>query len=296
MYINVYPQFQTIGDTPRRLLAWIGTPATPKAPQLAHSESMAPGRGQPGGRFHKVKTSEQTAEEAERAKERKKRLEERREQFDIRRLDLFGYEPRYTFPGHRTIFGALTSVFLAGAVFLRLTVQTWDFLFPEALITENRMLFANDLQDEFTLPKLGVVFKRNGWKPFYDPTYFTFRFQQGHSGRASNSTYSDLGEQLCSFVDAHGRIREDEARCPAIEGHVLGNFFDEKYVPYHPLISYIRPTNLQDFAQERFKSDQFNDSNLSPPSKSHPNATKHIHSSPPGKNPDPNKYIHTKQG
>ena len=57
----------------------------------------------------------------------------------------------------------------------------------------------------FPLPKLGggvpfaatgsnslslsLVFKRTGWQPFYDPTYFKIQFRQGIAGRASNSSY-----------------------------------------------------------------------------------------------------------
>ena len=148
---------------------------------------------------------------------------------DVRNLDIFGYEPDYTFPGYRSRFGACTSVLLALAVLLRICTRFIDFLYPEAVISENKLLFPRDMQAHYELPKFGFVFKKAGWQPFYDPTYFTFGFEQGYSGRASNSSYTDLGDQTCSFVDTHGRIIEDEARCPDLTGSVVGNFFDDKF-------------------------------------------------------------------
>ena len=40
---------------------------------------------------------------------------------------------------------------------------------------------------------------------------------------ASNSSYEDLADMPCSFVDIYGRIVEDEARCPAGPSTMLGN-------------------------------------------------------------------------
>ena len=105
-------------------------------------------------------------------------------------------------------------------------------------------MFERDLETPFTLPKMGLVFKKTGWKPFYDPTYFRFRFQQGDSGRAANSTYEELEDQPCSFVDSYGRIIEDEARCPGKDGVILGNFFDASFRFVH--ISILRCHNGTD--------------------------------------------------
>jgi len=145
------------------------------------------------------------------------------------KLDIFGYEPDYTFPGYRSSFGAWASVVLASSVLLRGTTQMLDFITPTPIINENRLMFERDMPDGFVLPTFGLIFKRAGWRPFYDPSYFTFSFQQGTSGRASNSSYIDLGDESCSFVDAHGRIVEDEARCPARSGDVAGSFFDTRF-------------------------------------------------------------------
>jgi hypothetical protein len=144
----------------------------------------------------------------QRAEEKKQRRERLVRQLDLRNIDIFGYEPDYTFPGYRSRFGAVMSVVLACAVLLRMSTRTLDFIYPEATIAENRLMFRPDQQasQQIQLPKFGMIFKRTGWKPFYDPTYFTFKFQQGYSGRASNSTYSDLGDEPCSFLDSHGRI------------------------------------------------------------------------------------------
>ena len=158
--------------------------------------------------------------------------------------DVFGYAPTYTFPGFRSNFGGWSSVLLLLAVFLRVTTTFSDYVSAEPVVSENRIMFERDLETPFTLPKMGLVFKKTGWKPFYDPNYFTFRFQQGISGRASNSTYQDLGDRPCSFVDAHGRIIEDEARCPGKDGVILGNFFDASFRFVH--ISILRCHNGTD--------------------------------------------------
>lgn len=148
---------------------------------------------------------------------------------DLRLADVFGFEPRYTFPGYRSNLGAVLSLGLVLAVSLRLGISTLAFLTAEPKISENRALFPDGITDPFELPKLGVVFKRTGWTPFYDQSYFRFRFDQGVAGRASNSSYVDLGDEPCGFVDTYGRIVEDAARCPATLGTVLGNYFDEVF-------------------------------------------------------------------
>ncbi len=182
-------------------------------------------------------TPEERKRAAELAAKAKKRRQWLRQVFDLRNIDLFGYEPDYTFPGYRSSFGAWASVVLACSVLLRGTTRTMDFIYPTPIINENRLMFARDMSDGFALPTFGLIFKRSGWRPFYDPTYFTFSFQQGTSGRASNSSYVDLGEESCSFVDSHGRIIEDEARCPAISGEVVGSFFDTRFRFVHVAIN-----------------------------------------------------------
>jgi len=104
-----------------------------------------------------------------------------------------------------------------------------QFLNPTPVLNENLLLFPRDMSQEFTLPRFGLVFKRTGWQPFYDPNFFTFKFEQGYAGRASNSSYVDLGNTACSFVDPHGRIIEDAARCPSADSHVVGTFFDTSF-------------------------------------------------------------------
>ena len=170
---------------------------------------------------------------------KKERAEQRRklmERFDPRGLDIFGYHPDYTFPGYRSRCGALVTLTLGVAVLLRMVTLTFDFINPIAKISENKLFFPRDMATPYELPNFGLVFKKTGWKPFYDPTYFTFRFRQGVSGRASNSTYTELGDRPCSFIDTHGRIIEDEARCPDLKGQVVGNFFDDQFRFIHAAI------------------------------------------------------------
>ena len=98
--------------------------------------------------------------------------------FDYKTLDVFGYYPNYTFPGYRSSVGAFSSIFLFLGIFLRLITTASDFIYSMPVITEDRRIFASDGIVPFAVPKVGVVFKQTGWKPFYDPTYFSFRFRQ----------------------------------------------------------------------------------------------------------------------
>ena len=98
--------------------------------------------------------------------------------FDYKTLDVFGYYPNYTFPGYRSSVGAFSSIFLFLGIFLRLITTASDFIYSMPVITEDRRIFASDGFVPFAVPKVGVVFKQTGWKPFYDPTYFSFRFRQ----------------------------------------------------------------------------------------------------------------------
>ena len=145
------------------------------------------------------------------------------EVFDYKTLDVFGYYPNYTFPGYRSSVGAFSSVFLFMGIFLRLVSTTSDFIYSQPVVSEDKRIFASNGNDPFNVPKVGLVFKQTGWKPFYDPTFFSFRFRQGYAGMASNSSYEDLADMPCSFVDIYGRIVEDEARCPAGSSTLLGN-------------------------------------------------------------------------
>merc|ERR1712070_205379 len=80
------------------------------------------------------------------------------------------------------------------------------------------------------MPEFGVVFKKQGWRTFYDESYFTYKFEQGTVIRAGNVSWSDMEHEQCSFVDMYGRIVEDQARCPIYPGQVLGTFFDETFM------------------------------------------------------------------
>ena len=182
-------------------------------------------------------TPEERKKEAARIARAKRRKQMMRGALDPRNLDIFGYEPDYTFPGYRSNTGAWISVLLACSVMLRVSTRMIDYINPTPIISENRLMFERDMTSGFRLPTFGFIFKKTGWRPFYDPTYFTFKFEQGTSGRASNSSYVDLGDEPCSFVDSHGRIIEDEARCPSIPGEVVGNFFDSTFRFVHVSIN-----------------------------------------------------------
>ena len=98
--------------------------------------------------------------------------------FDYKTFDVFGHYPNYTFPGYRSSVGAFSSIFLFLGIFLRLVTTASDFVYSEPVISEDKRIFKSDGNDPFDVPKVGLVFKETGWKPFYDPTYFSFRFRQ----------------------------------------------------------------------------------------------------------------------
>ena len=158
---------------------------------------------------------------------------DRLQRYDPRNIDIFGYTPVYTFPGYRSNVGAWSSIILIAAVALRCGYNMAEFADPTVIISENKVLFPFNPTQEFELPILGLTFKQTGWRPFFDPNYFTFEWRQGFAGRAGNATYIDLGDRPCVMTDSHGRIIEDTARCPAHQPSVQGSYFDETYKFLH---------------------------------------------------------------
>lgn len=72
--------------------------------------------------------------------------------------------------------------------------------------------FPRDSDKTYEIPRIGVQFRRNGWKPFNDPRYLSIQFEQGLIHRSGNVSYVDLGTKSCAFVDQTGRLIADEAQ------------------------------------------------------------------------------------
>lgn len=149
---------------------------------------------------------------------------------DLKFIDLFAYRPVYTFQGYRSLVGAVASVMLWFTVTMRILYTLNDFITLPPVTTETREKFQRDLEEPIKLAEFGVVFKKNGWRSFHDESFFTFKFEQCNVQSGLNMTCLDMGHELCSFVDMHGRIIEDEARCPQLPPTVLGSAFDSQFM------------------------------------------------------------------
>jgi len=105
-----------------------------------------------------------------------------------------------------------------------------EFVDRPPIVTEAREQFPRDSTVHHQLPRIGVQFRQNGWKPFSDPRYLSIIFEQGVISMSGNVTYVDLGNKQCAFVDKDGRLIADGALCPLAEGasagYLQGDFHD----------------------------------------------------------------------
>ena len=105
---------------------------------------------------------------------------------DLKWADQFPYVPAYQFYPYRSIIGATGSILLAFIFFLRMVSSTMDFIDLPPLVTESRDRFPRDSTDTYDLPRVGVQFRQNGWKPFNDPRYMEIAFDQGVIHKSGN--------------------------------------------------------------------------------------------------------------
>ena len=105
---------------------------------------------------------------------------------DLKWADQFPYVPAYQFYPYRSIRGATGSILLAFIFFLRMVSSTMDFIALPPLVTESRDRFPRDSNDKYDLPRVGVQFRQNGWKPFNDPRYMEIAFDQGVIHKSGN--------------------------------------------------------------------------------------------------------------
>ena len=141
---------------------------------------------------------------------------------DLKWIDQFPYYPAYRYHPYRSHCGAVASTFLIGILLLRMTSALVDYMERPPIVTEAREQFPRDSSNQYALPRVGVQFRQNGWKPFADPRYLQIIFEQGVISMSGNVTYTDLGTKECAFVDRDGRLIADGALCPLASGDAAG--------------------------------------------------------------------------
>ena len=146
---------------------------------------------------------------------------------ELKWLDQFPYYPAYRFHAFRSNVGAVCCLLMGFIFSLRMGSSLIDYMDMPPTVTESRQQFPRDSSDQFELPRIGLQFRQNGWKPFNDPRYLSIKFEQGIIQRSGNVSYTDLGSKECAFIDKSGRLIADEARCPRSSGMYLqGDFHD----------------------------------------------------------------------
>ena len=113
---------------------------------------------------------------------------------DLKWVDQFPYVPSYRFHPYRSVIGATGSILLGFIFFLRIISSTMDFVEVPPIVTESRMQFPRDSNEEYALPRVGVQFRQNGWKPFNDPRYMQIAFDQGVIHKSGNISHAHLVE------------------------------------------------------------------------------------------------------
>ena len=81
-------------------------------------------------------------------------------------------------------------------LFLRIISSISDFVGRPPIVTEAREQFPRDSAEQHSLPRIGVQFRQNGWKPFNDPRYLSVIFEQGVISMSGNVSYVDLGSKV----------------------------------------------------------------------------------------------------
>ena len=149
---------------------------------------------------------------------------------DLKWVDQFAYYPAYRYHSYRSYLGAVFSILFVAILLLRFASSISDFVVRPPVVTEAREQFPRDSAVHHELPRVGVQFRQNGWKPFTDPRYLSIIFEQGVISMSGNVTYTDLGSKECAFVDKDGRLIADGAVCPLAEGesaaYLQGDFHD----------------------------------------------------------------------
>jgi hypothetical protein len=149
---------------------------------------------------------------------------------DLKWIDQFPYFPAYRYHPYRSFCGTFSTTLMVSILLLRVVSALVDFVDRPPIVTEAREQFPRDADTRYPLPRVGVQFRQNGWRPFADPRYVQITFEQGVISMSGNVTYSDLGSKECAFVDRDGRLIADGALCPLASGtteaYMQGDFHD----------------------------------------------------------------------
>ena len=98
---------------------------------------------------------------------------------DIKWIDQFPYYPAYRYHSYRSYCGACSSILFLTILLLRFSSSIMDFVNRPPIVTEAREQFERDSTITYRLPRVGVQFRQNGWRPFNDPRYLSIIFEQG---------------------------------------------------------------------------------------------------------------------
>ena len=149
---------------------------------------------------------------------------------DLKWIDQFPYFPAYRYHPYRSCCGSAASIAMVAILLLRVVSAMVDYVDRPPIVTEAREQFPRDSIATYALPRIGVQFRMNGWRPFADPRYLKIVFEQGVISMSGNVTYTDLGTKECAFVDRDGRLIADGALCPLAAdseaAYMQGDFHD----------------------------------------------------------------------
>ena len=112
---------------------------------------------------------------------------------DLKWIDQFPYYPAYRYHPYRSCCGTAATVFMVAILLLRVVSALVDYIDRPPIVTEAREQFPRDPPQQYALPRVGVQFRQNGWRPFADPRYIQIIFEQGVISRAGNVPYAELG-------------------------------------------------------------------------------------------------------
>ena len=112
-------------------------------------------------------------------------------------IDQFPYYPSYRYHAYRSCCGALSSVLLVGILLLRVFSSLSDYVGRPPIVTEAREQFPRDSSQQHLLPRIGVQFRQNGWKPFADPRYIRVIFEQGVISMSGNVSCVHARPEAC---------------------------------------------------------------------------------------------------
>lgn len=165
-------------------------------------------------------------------------------------LDMFPYKPSYEFNGFRSALGAALTVIFLFAVFLNIVNEISDFECspPIVKVSFNKLLEFKK-PGTIAVPRLAIGFRRKGFEPFYDETYFRFNVLQGSSIRGNPPQFSKVGLEECSLTDPDGFVRFSNLRCPTSSLSMQGDdnleFFRFVRVEVEQCINWTRWTGTQ---------------------------------------------------